>query len=152
MLLLLCRSYKNSDAHFKYSKKRYWKIFNTKVMKILHCFSLLSVEMLQLQLKKILSNIAETATDLTVNFWVAILIIQSHINQVPASCFCSERKKNNDQTCAKNKQKIQVDIDKLPRGENAEMNIQRLNVRIDQVRDQIQIQTYWQVHKDMLLC
>ena len=28
----------------------------------------------------------------------------SHTNQVPASCFCSERKENNDQTCAKNKE------------------------------------------------
>ena len=74
--------------------KRYWKILKTKVMKILHCFILLSVEMLQ-QLKKILSNIAETATDLTVNFWVAIFISQRHINQVIASCFCSERKENN---------------------------------------------------------
>ena len=74
--------------------KRYWKILKTKVMKILHCFILLSVEMLQ-QLKKILSNIAETTTDLTVNFWVAIFISQRHINQVIASCFCSERKENN---------------------------------------------------------
>ena len=93
--------------------KRYWKILKTKVMKILHCFILLSVDMLQQlknillhcfillsvemlqQLKKILSNIAETTTDLTVNFWVATFISQRHINQVIASCFCSERKENN---------------------------------------------------------
>ena len=99
---------------FKHSKKRYWKIFNTKVMKILHCFSLLSFEKLQLQLKKILSNIAETATDLTVNFWVAIFISQSHINQVQASCFCSERKENNDQACAKNKQKSKLTLTNYP--------------------------------------
>ena len=147
-----CFEIKNSDAHFKHSGKRYWKIFNTKVMKIFHCFILLSVAMLQ-QLKKILSNIAETATDLTVNSWVAMFISQVTSIKSQHRVSAVREKKTMIRLVLKQKRvKIQVDIDKLPRGENAEMNIQRLNVRIDQVMYQIKIPSYRHIHKYMLFC
>ena len=148
-MLLLLWNYKNSDAHFKTVLKN---IEDKGYENITFFHSIISwdVTTIEKDIVKYCRNRNRPDGKL-----LSCHIHQPETHQSSHSIMFlqwEKRKQWYDQTCAKNKKRVKIQVDKLPRGENAEMNIQRLNVRIDQVMAQIQIPSYWQVYKDMLLC
>ena len=95
---------KNSDAHFKRSRKWYWKIFKySKLWKYYVVSFYCQLRCYSYNWKRYCQILPKPQQTWRLNFTVALFISQSHINQVPVSCFCSERKESIDQIYAKNK-------------------------------------------------